>query len=119
MEVPSVKTPVTAFDLTQAFAAMGLNHKTVELLVAHSALETGWWSSCYNYNLGNQKGVGPSGDWCYRTCGEELLASQVDETDPRVTIVKRYTKNAKPYVSAVFSGNHPQCKFAALDSLKL
>lgn len=119
-EVKAVKTPITPFALQQAYSALPqkLGAPAIELLVAHSALETGFWASCYNYNLGNVKGNGPSGNYCMRECGEELPAKFVDPADPLVKVVRRYERNGVPYVSAVFQPPHSQCHFAAFDSLQ-
>jgi hypothetical protein len=48
---PAVKTPVTTRSLVAALrqAWPSGSQQAVELLAAHSALETGWWAQCWNY----------------------------------------------------------------------
>jgi hypothetical protein len=116
-EVPAVRTPVRLFDLGKAFRNAGLSIAAAELAIAHSALETGWWKECWNWNLGNAK-AGPYALHCYRECGEELPATAFQREDVRVRIVKEYERNGRPFASVVFSPNHPQTRFKAFASLE-
>lgn len=50
---------------------------TVRLLVAQSALETGWWEHCRAYNMGNIKGAPSDGrDFAFFPCNEVLTWEQ-------------------------------------------
>jgi hypothetical protein len=112
----AVKTPVKITELAAAFREAGLSIEAAELAVAHSALETGWWKECWNWNLGNAKATSYE-PHVFRPCGEELPASQVDRADTRLQVVKEYERKGVPYLSVNFLPNHPMTRFKAYDSL--
>lgn len=95
---------------------------TVFLLVAHWALETGWGTMCFCWNLGNAKWA-PGYDWCFYSCGEELpLADALEAVakDPdHALIAHRYQKgDGTWWASCRFQPPHPQCKWKAFASLE-
>lgn len=77
-ELPNELTHVTANELGGALVkAWGHlwqevpRRETVLVLLAQSALETGRWRSCHNFNLGNIKSrPGDGRDWTYFRCNE-------------------------------------------------
>lgn len=81
-EVPRVATPITAPQLRDALlvawpdiigADVDPHHAAIRLLVAQSAFETGWWRSCWNYNLENAKHIDGDGhDFYYVSCDEYI-----------------------------------------------
>jgi hypothetical protein len=88
-ELPAVKTPIDVADLYPALGAAWFRyfgttapHKSLLVLLAQSALETGRWRSCWCYNLGNAKHVANDGrSWCYYRCNE-LINGQWIWFDP-------------------------------------
>lgn len=78
--VPAHKTPITPADVAQALRSAwsqlfgGVpSDATIALLMAQSALETGRWRSCWNWNLGNIKpGSKWQGDTCQFSCNEVI-----------------------------------------------
>lgn len=58
-----------------------LTNEQITVLLAQSCLETGWWKTCYCYNLGNAKAhAGWEGDYTYFPCGESnLTPAQIRE----------------------------------------
>jgi hypothetical protein len=89
MMLEAVKTPITPLDVARALRAGWLRlfetvpaDQQVAVLMAQSALETGRWKSCWNYNLGNIKGGGKwKGDTCQFRCNE-VLGGVVQWFDP-------------------------------------
>lgn len=130
---PATKTPITAQDLFNALcrayqATQGSRPRaaTILLLVAHSAFETGWWKSMWNFNLGNAKGhPGGATDWTFYRCSELLPETQAQglAKDPRVTLgrlrpARDIGGRTLPATREVFfSPNHPGCCFRAFVSL--
>jgi hypothetical protein len=94
----------------------------IVLVVAHSALETGWWQKCYNFNLGNVKSSrGDGRDWTYYSCSEvlEVLAAEAyvrGVTDGTARIM-RYRGDGKCEVA--FVPPHPVSRFRAYETLDL
>lgn len=119
----AVKTTVTPQQVLNAMAqaVVDLKHWTptqecLDVLLAHSGFETGWWASMWNNNLGNYKAVaGGSTDWCYYRCNELLRPSQIPvdwSTDPRVQIIDKGT-----YQEVWFDPDHPACCFMSFSTL--
>jgi len=78
-EVADQITPLTLEEAIEAFAeaherCMGQlpTARTLAALVGHSALETGHWKSCHNWNFGNEKA---SADWT-----GDVVTFKCDET---------------------------------------
>ncbi len=102
MMLEAVKTPVAPLDVARALRAAWMRvlgnepaNQQLAVLLAQSALETGRWKSCWNYNLGNQKGGGKwTGDTCQFRCNE-VIKGKVLWFDPP----------------------HPQTTFRAYDTL--
>jgi len=123
--VDAKQTPCSTADIYDAFAdAWGeLYHeepprKAVELLVAHSALESGWWRFCFNHNLGNIKSISHTDMYCERECGEELPMDRVPPNDSRIAIVRRYERNGIPYASIIVKPDHKWSRFRAWASFE-
>ncbi len=117
--VSPVRTAVTGQSLREALRVrLGGNpsEHALTTLVAMSALETGHWKSCWNYNLGNVK-AGDSWEGEY-TClanvrenigGRERWFSPDGETDG---------KNGPPIGERFpVPPGHPATRFRAFDSL--
>jgi hypothetical protein len=89
MMLEAVKTPITPKDIARALRAAWLKlfeetpaDGTIALLMAQSALETGRWKSCWNFNLGNIKGGAKwQGDTCQFRCNE-VIKGKVEWFDP-------------------------------------
>jgi hypothetical protein len=89
MMLSAVKTPITPLDVARALRAAWLKlfevipaDQCIAVLMAQSALETGRWKSCWNYNLGNIKGGGKwTGDTCQFRCNE-VIKGKVEWFDP-------------------------------------
>jgi hypothetical protein len=89
MMLEAEKTPVTPTDVARALRAAWLRllevvpaEQQLAVLMAQSALETGRWKSCWNFNLGNIKGGGKwGGDTCQFRCNE-VINGKVEWFDP-------------------------------------
>lgn len=89
MMLEAVKTPITPLDVARALRAAWLRlfevipaDQCIAVLMAQSALETGRWKSCWNYNLGNIKGGGKwQGDTCQFRCNE-VIKGKVEWFEP-------------------------------------
>lgn len=89
MMVEARKTPITPSDVARALRAAWLRlfevipaDQCIAVLMAQSALETGRWRSCWNYNLGNIK---PGSKWQGDTCQfrlNEVIKGRVVWFDP-------------------------------------
>jgi hypothetical protein len=96
MMQPAVKTHITPAAVAIALRSAWMklfgqtpSDGTVALLMAQSALETGRWKSCWNYNLGNIKGGGKwSGDTCQFRLNEVIGGKVVwfDPPHPQTTM---------------------------------
>lgn len=88
--------------------------------MAHSALETGWWKHCHNWNLGNHK-AGPYERHTFYECGEELPPERVSalqgdrELGQYVQVVAASKRPG--LLSVKFLPPHPVCRFRAYTSL--
>lgn len=129
--LPPVRTPATTGDVFAALAAAApeLDRASLLVLLAQSALETGWWRSCWLHNLGNSKhleGKTP-GSWTYFTCDElltpaharELLAGARPRTDgrPGLDVELDPKPRADGLARVLFHPSHRGCRFRAFDSL--
>lgn len=89
MMVPAVKTPITPTDVARALRVAWMRlfdaepaSQQLAVLMAQSALETGRWKSCWNFNLGNIKGGSKwTGDTCQFRCNE-VIGGVVQWFDP-------------------------------------
>lgn len=94
--VEARKTPITPQQIAHALRAAWSklfertpSDATVALLMAQSALETGRWRSCWNFNLGNIKGLGKwAGDTCQFRLNEVIDGKVVwfDPPHPQTTM---------------------------------
>lgn len=125
--IPAVKTPVTLEAMRDAMrAAWGgqPSFGALTLAISHSALECGYWKSCWNFNIGNSKaGDSWTGGVCFFECGEEfpIARARALAADPtrHVRIVREYTaKSGAPMASIVASPPDPICRFRAFTSLE-
>lgn len=95
-ELPATLTPVSVTNVADALCDAWLNQfgTTVEkyqlaVILAQSALETGFWKSCVCYNLGGVKAaIGGYADWCVFETTERLPAD-------KARAVASMTPNAK------------------------
>lgn len=84
-ELPAIRTPVTWSELAVALctvyrAIKGQTPKreSIFVLLAQSAIETGWWKSCMCWNLGNVKSRDGDGRcWTFYRCSEILDGKEV------------------------------------------
>lgn len=118
----AVKTYIDPEGLFAALKAIkpDLQLKSLALLMAQWALETGRGKSCICYNIGNFKAL-PSRDWTYFTTWERLpqkLAMQyVDESTESepAEYIKQLDTGA---IIVKFKPRHPMAKFCAYESLQ-
>jgi hypothetical protein len=79
-------------------------------LVAQSALETGRWAKMFCWNLGNIRGVGPTGEWTSFSASEIIDGKEV-HFDPgpnnRFAASPDLLTGAKFYVSFLCVASHP------------
>lgn len=83
-ELPATPTPVSVTNVADALCDAWLERfgSAVEryqlaVILAQSALETGFWKSCVCYNLGGVKGTpGGYADWCIFETTERLAADK-------------------------------------------
>ncbi len=102
-ELPDVLTHVGPEELATALviawrALFGVApaRKSILVLLAQSALETGRWKSCHAWNLGNFKSrPGDGRSWTFYRCNE-ILNGKIEWFNPP----------------------HPQCRFRAFQSLQ-
>ena len=93
--------------------------KSLAVLWAKSALETGRWKIIHDYNFGNIKwSLGNENHFTMYTCGEEVSLTQakrlVREDPERVTIVRTYTwPNGSKRASIKIKDGHPWSQFRA------
>jgi N-acetyl-anhydromuramyl-L-alanine amidase AmpD len=108
------------------FEIVGQNptRELVLVLTAHSALETGHWHLCRNYNLGNVKATDAwQGDYSYYYANEKLPASLL----AKALRFAAWRLDGKQGLDAVATGggwvdlfpDHPWCRFRAYSSLKV
>lgn len=83
-ELPATNTPISVADITDALTdawtvRFGSSPERYQLAVilAQSALETGFWKSCVCFNLGGVKAqIGGYADWCVFMTTERLPADK-------------------------------------------
>ncbi len=128
-EVPAVKTPAGPLDVAAAvraawpvvFAGAVPSFDCVCLTCGHSALETDFWHEMFNWNLGNAKGVGPTGDFCEYPCGEDLDAADAKKyvaADPaHASFAPGQDIDTQAVIAVNFTPPHPMCKFKSYPDL--
>jgi hypothetical protein len=92
--------------------------QSVCVLAAQSALETGRWAFCHNYNFGNVKSVeGDMYDYTFFACGEDLpilvaqkFVAASDLSAPCKIVESWPTENL---ADVMFYPDHPACRFRA------
>lgn len=119
---PATKTPVKEYEffVTLKHLYPELSLKSVCLLMAQWALETGRGEKCMNYNIGNFKGFGDR-DYTYFQTWERL-----PEAKAQAYIAKSSIKEPAEFVRQLpslhvivrFKPCHPVARFAAYDSLE-
>lgn len=120
VKYPAAKTPVTTRQMAAALRSVWPSAPPVgiELATAHSALETGWWRECWNWNIGNAKAT-PEQDHCYYPAGEELepaYAERLRAASPSLVTVVGPSKR-EGLVSVSFRPEHPMSRFRSFPSL--
>lgn len=123
MRLDAKKTPISVTDLLNALLSSWTDkfgsaptRNTLLVAVSQSALETGRWCSLWNFNLGNAKSDGVTGDWTFYTCGEDLpshVAQHLAAEDARIKI--KWDNGT--IASIIVSPDHPICRFRAFGSL--
>jgi hypothetical protein len=116
-EVADKLTPVSAETLGSAFLEQlpGLGRQGLRLLLAHWASETGWGKSMHNWNVGNSKSSGSSGDWTYFKCGETVSLATATEWEKSGLVTIDSINGDKATVTVY--PKHPACRFAAYPDL--
>lgn len=102
------------------------SQRSIALLIAHWAIETGWGKACHAWNLGNIKSTATDGrDYCYFACNEifdnatadRYVASAAPREDgkgPNAVLTRRVA-NGKSIVW--FYPTHTACRFRAYETL--
>jgi hypothetical protein len=126
MKRETVLTVFTIRDMAAAFWTAiarvnpdGCFRPTMELALAHSAFETGWWKKMRNNNPGMRRPA-PGEDFCEFPCGEELMpayAEKLRATSPDLVTIKGPSKRYG-LVSVDFVPPHPMCRFASFETLE-
>ena len=120
LEVPFTATPLTAAEFLGALRKVlpELPIGSLCVLMAQSALETGRWKRCFNYNLAGIKS-NTSVPHTYTKTREVLARSAAErylrESKPETPVVLVEDKGPKLVLS--FAPKHPVCRFRAYDSL--
>lgn len=124
--LPDKKTPVVKEEVLEALWRAWLHlfgtapkRESIWILLAQTALETGWMKSCHNYNLGNVKSrEGDGFDYCYFACNEVLKRSIAEEYARKSPTTAKVTKNRSDGKSVIwFYPDHPGCRFRAFHTL--
>lgn len=122
--VDATPTPVTADDIGREFLRQvpGLSRTSLRMLIAHWASETGWGGSMIQFNVGNRKSSGTSGDWSFFSCTERVsraTAEKMIDADPgHVTFEHAEdAENGKNSVLIRIDPDHPWSRFAAFPTL--
>lgn len=120
-KVPAVRTPVSADDVGLAILRLvpSVSRSSLSLLLAHWAGETGWGRSMFNFNVGNAKSAGTSGDWTFFSCTEIVGRAEAEKllSDSRVSVASGSADSLGARVELRFVPDHPWCRFAAYSSL--
>lgn len=128
-ELPATKTTIALEDLRAAlddawdakFGAAAPPTNAIEVLMSQSALETGAWSACRAFNLGNIKNPLRAEGYCYFTTRERLLSATAHkmaaQSTPAApcTIVPGSDDGKHAYV--VVEPKHIACCFRAFSTL--
>lgn len=121
---------VTPVDRTDVFAALWHawlqlfddvpSRKTICLLVAHWAFETGWGKSMWCFNFGNAKAkANGSYDYTYFPCGEVLsvaTANRLVAVMPDKAKIVQVVDDDR--VEVKFWPDHPTCCFRAFETIE-
>lgn len=117
--VEALRTPASPDDvgLSMLTVLPSLSRSSLRILLAHWAGETGWGKAMYNWNVGNSKSGGKSGDWMYLSCTELVPRERVDAmlTDSRVRLERPNQTGAM--VELRFEPDHPWSRFQSFVSL--
>jgi hypothetical protein len=130
--LPPVRTPATTAAVLAALAvaAPELGRRSILILLAQSALETGWWRSAWCWNFGNAKHVEgrTEGSWTFFSCDELLSSAQAKDflarakprTDGPAGLDVELDPKPRPdgLVRTLFHPSHRGCRFRAFESLE-
>lgn len=118
-EVADLKTPVSAETLGRAFLdeVPGLGRQGLRLLLAHWASETGWGEEMHNWNVGNAKSSGKSGDHTFFKCGETVSLATAREWEKTGLVTIDSINAAGTKATVTVYPKHPACRFAAYPDL--
>ena len=129
--LPNTLTPVTPAAFYKAlFAAWvkanGSNPAPIKnavlTVMAQSALETGWWKYCHNFNFGNAKSVeGDNFDYTFFSCNEDLpiqLALKLEAASTPEAPCKITQSYPQENLDTIwFYPDHPGCRFRAFANI--
>jgi hypothetical protein len=134
--LPATRTPVSAGIVGGALSGMWRDATgedptpaAVRLLLAQSALETGRWASCWNFNLGNAKSTPGDGfDWTYFACNEVVSPSYAarlvaaaepreDDGGPNAVVTGETVVDGTPKAVVWLYPDHPGSRFRAWRTL--
>ena len=119
MQIAATRTPVSTEEMGETFLDLvsGLTRDSLRILLAHWASETGWGSKMMNFNVGNSKSAGKSGNWTFFRCSEVVdraTAEKMIAEDSRVTLKK---DGGGSKVEIWINPDHPWSCFQAYASL--
>lgn len=128
-ELPATKTTISEPELRAALGAawdakFGTEPPTnaIEVLLSQSALETGAWSACRAFNLGNIKNPLRADDWCYFTTQERLPSATAHKMAAASTPSAACTivpgSDDGTWARVVVEPRHIACCFRAFSSLE-
>ncbi len=125
-ELPDLKTVASKEEVLRALWEAWLHcfgvppkKESIWILLAQTALETGWMASCHNWNLGNVKSrEGDGFDYCFFACNEILKKAAAEAyvaKSPQTAKITTYRKDGTCIIW--FYPKHPACRFRAFHTL--
>ena len=124
-----LEAKVTPVDRTDVFVALwrawlqlfdGVpSRKSICLLVAHWAFETGWGKSMWCFNFGNAKAKadGPY-DYTYFPCGEDLSVATANRLVAAMPDKAKIVRVDGDKIEVKFWPDHPACCFRAFETIE-
>jgi hypothetical protein len=134
-ELVTVKNPLTPEQVAQTFVEacwwsnLQPTNELINMLLAHSALETAHWKWLRCFNFGNVKAtsgwIASGGDYCFYVASEnlsdqvaqawlKLAKPRTDGVDGLDMIVR--SRRADGRLSCWFYPSHPVCRFRAFET---
>jgi hypothetical protein len=121
--VDAIRTPVSPNQIGLEFLRQYpiARRPALRMFLAHWALETGWGSSMMNWNVGNEKSQGLSGNWCFFACSERKSRAEANRAMAESDLVQLADPEhddgtSSPVLVKVYP-EHPWSRFTAYASL--